>query len=66
MAQERQLIEIPEYLSVRELAELMQTSPIDVMTDMANSRRRGFLAYQSTEDAFLELFASLRADKIIP
>ncbi len=34
MAQERQLIEIPEYLSVRELAELMHTSPIDVMKQL--------------------------------
>lgn len=46
--------------------DLDLSRPIDVMTDMANSRRRGFLTYQSTEDAFLELFASLRADKIIP
>jgi translation initiation factor IF-2 len=34
MANERQLIEIPEYLSVRELAELMHTSPIDVMKQL--------------------------------
>ena len=40
--------------------------PIEVMTDMAASRRLGFSAYQSTEDAFSDLFASLRADKIIP
>lgn len=34
MANERQLIEIPEYLSVRELAELIHTSPIDVMKQL--------------------------------
>jgi hypothetical protein len=40
--------------------------PIEVMTDMAASRRLGFSAYQNTEEAFLDLFATLRADKVIP
>jgi nucleoside-diphosphate-sugar epimerase len=40
--------------------------PIEVMTDMAASRKRGFAAYQNTEDAFHDLFAQLRADKVIP
>ena len=40
--------------------------PIEVMTDMAFSRKRGFLVYQNTEDAFYNLFSTLRADKIIP
>jgi nucleoside-diphosphate-sugar epimerase len=40
--------------------------PIEVMTDMAASRRLGFSAYQNTEAAFLDLFATLRADKVIP
>jgi hypothetical protein len=37
-----------------------------VMTDMAASRKRGFSAYQNTEEAFHDLFAQLRADKVIP
>ena len=40
--------------------------PIEVMTDMAASRKLGFTAYQNTEGAFLDLFATLRADKVIP
>lgn len=39
--------------------------PIEVMTDMANSRKRGFAGYRSTEDAFFDLFAELRADRLI-
>ena len=40
--------------------------PIEVMTDMVNSRKLGFTAYQSTEDSFLDLFAQLRGDRLIP
>ena len=40
--------------------------PIEVMTDMALSRKLGFLVYQSTEDAFHDLFATLREDRVIP
>ena len=40
--------------------------PLEVMTDMARSRKLGFLVYQSTEDAFHDLFATLRAEKVIP
>jgi nucleoside-diphosphate-sugar epimerase len=40
--------------------------PIEVMTDMALCRKLGFLVYQSTEDAFHDLFATLRKDKVIP
>jgi nucleoside-diphosphate-sugar epimerase len=40
--------------------------PIEVMTDMANSRKRGFTVYQSTEDSFFDLFAQLRQDRLIP
>ena len=40
--------------------------PIEVMTDMANSRRLGFAAYQSTEDSFFDLFSALRAERLIP
>jgi nucleoside-diphosphate-sugar epimerase len=40
--------------------------PIEVMTDMANSRRLGFCGWQSTEDSFFDLFAALRAQRLIP
>ena len=40
--------------------------PLEVMTDMARSRKLGFLVYQSTEEAFQDLFATLRAEKVIP
>jgi len=46
--------------------DLDLSRPIEVMTDMAASRKRGFTAYQNTEAAFHNLFAELRADKIIP
>jgi nucleoside-diphosphate-sugar epimerase len=40
--------------------------PIEVVTDMNKSRRLGFLDYQPTDDSFFDLFARLRAEKIIP
>jgi hypothetical protein len=40
--------------------------PIEVMTDMSKSRKLGFTVYQSTEDSFFDLFAQLRAEKLIP
>ena len=40
--------------------------PIEVMTDMANSRRLGFSAYQATDASFFDLFARLRAERLIP
>ena len=40
--------------------------PIEVVTDMGKSRRLGFTDYQATDDAFFELFAQLRADRLIP
>ncbi|GJD47737.1 hypothetical protein OPKNFCMD_0447 [Methylobacterium crusticola] len=40
--------------------------PIEVVTDMSKSRRLGFLEYQATDEAFLALFARLRADRLIP
>jgi len=40
--------------------------PIEVVTDMSKSRRLGFSAYQPTDDAFIELFERLRADRLIP
>ena len=46
--------------------DLDLSRPIEVMTDMAESRKHGFTAYQNTEQAFQSLFAELRADKVIP
>ncbi len=40
--------------------------PMEVITDMTKSRLAGFLDYQSTPDSFFDLFARLRADRIIP
>ncbi|CAA2107971.1 GDP-6-deoxy-D-mannose reductase [Methylobacterium bullatum] len=40
--------------------------PIEVVTDMARSRRLGFLDYQPSDDSFLDLFGRLRAEKVIP
>ncbi len=40
--------------------------PIEVVTDMGKSRRLGFTRYQLTDDAFYDLFAQLRADRLIP
>jgi hypothetical protein len=40
--------------------------PIEVMTDMSKSRRLGFNVFQATEDSFFDLFAQLRAERLIP
>jgi nucleoside-diphosphate-sugar epimerase len=40
--------------------------PIEVVTDMSKSRRLGFTEYQPTDDAFFDLFAHLRANRLIP
>lgn len=40
--------------------------PIEVVTDMSKSRRLGFTGYQPTDDAFFDLFAKLRNDRLIP
>jgi hypothetical protein len=40
--------------------------PIEVVTDMGKSRRMGFTFYQPTDDAFFDLFARLRAERLIP
>ena len=48
------------------LAEPDLGRPIEVVTDMSKSRRLGFTAYQPTDDAFFDLFARLRSDRLIP
>jgi nucleoside-diphosphate-sugar epimerase len=40
--------------------------PIEVVTDMTKSRLAGFHEYQPTLGSFLDLFARLREDRIIP
>jgi len=40
--------------------------PIEVMTDMSNSRKLGFTKFQNTEETFYNLFEQLRAEKLIP
>jgi nucleoside-diphosphate-sugar epimerase len=39
---------------------------VETFADMGKSRRAGFLDYQDTAASFLDLFATLRAEKIIP
>ena len=39
---------------------------IEVMTDMSKSRRLGFTGYRATDQSFFDLFARLRAERIIP
>ncbi len=67
MAQRHGLVE-PD---LKKLASAWHTDldlgrPIEVMTDMTRSRQLGFTAYQVTEDSFTDLFAQLRAEKLIP
>jgi hypothetical protein len=39
---------------------------IEVVTDMTKSRLAGFHAYQPTLGSFLDLFARLRKERVIP
>jgi hypothetical protein len=39
---------------------------MEVLTDMTKSRKAGFLDYQSTSDAFFELFDRLKVERVIP
>jgi hypothetical protein len=39
---------------------------MEVLTDMTKSRKAGFLDYQSTPDAFFDLFERLKAERLIP
>ena len=40
--------------------------PVEVVTDMSRSRKLGFLDYQPTDEAFLDLFERLRTERVIP
>ncbi|ACI52078.1 NAD-dependent epimerase/dehydratase [Gluconacetobacter diazotrophicus PA1 5] len=40
--------------------------PVECVTDMSKSRRAGFTSYQYTPDSFTDLFARLRAERLIP
>jgi nucleoside-diphosphate-sugar epimerase len=40
--------------------------PLEVMADMARSRKLGFHVYQETEGAFHDLFTTLRSERVIP
>ena len=40
--------------------------PLEVMTDMAKSRKLGFTAHQATDESFFDLFTQLRAERLIP
>jgi nucleoside-diphosphate-sugar epimerase len=40
--------------------------PLEVMTDMARSRKLGFCAYQATDESFFDLFTALRSARLIP
>ena len=40
--------------------------PIEVVTDMGKSRKLGFTGYEATDEAFFDLFAKLREDRLIP
>jgi nucleoside-diphosphate-sugar epimerase len=40
--------------------------PMEVLADMGKSRKAGFVGFQSTPDAFADLFARLEAERIVP
>lgn len=67
MVEKHGLVE-PEFARVASPwhTDLDLSRPIEVMTDMAASRKLGFSVFQNTEDAFFDLFAMLRSDKVIP
>jgi nucleoside-diphosphate-sugar epimerase len=58
-------------LSVDSLASWWHTDAdlgrtVETFTDMGKSRRLGFLGVRDTESSFTELFARLRAERIVP
>ncbi len=40
--------------------------PVEVVTDMGQSRRLGPTAHQATDQPFFNLFARMRSDRLIP
>ena len=40
--------------------------PVEVVTDMSKSRRLGFLDFQASDQGFFDVFAQLRAERLIP
>jgi nucleoside-diphosphate-sugar epimerase len=40
--------------------------PIEVVTDVSKSRRYGFLDFQASDEAFFDVFAQLREERLIP
>jgi nucleoside-diphosphate-sugar epimerase len=46
--------------------DLDLSRPIEVMTDMAKSRKLGFSAYQASDESFFDLFRQLRAERLMP
>ncbi len=40
--------------------------PMEVLTNMSKSRKAGFMDYQDTRDAFIDLFEQLKSQRIIP
>lgn len=40
--------------------------PIEVVTDMSKSRKLGFTDYQASDEAFFQVFSTLRAARLIP
>lgn len=40
--------------------------PIEVVTDVSKSRRLGFLEFEPSDQAFFDVFATLRAERLIP
>lgn len=46
--------------------DLDLSRPIEVMTDMAKSRKLGFSAYQASDESFFDLFRQLRDERLMP
>ncbi|WAH55800.1 SDR family oxidoreductase [Pseudomonas silvicola] len=40
--------------------------PVEVVTDMSKSRRLGFTDFQASDQAFFDVFAQLRVERLIP
>jgi nucleoside-diphosphate-sugar epimerase len=53
-------------LSTAWASDLDLGRPMECVVDMTKARKAGFLDYQATDDAFFDLFARLRSERIIP